>query len=323
MKRAVILVNLGSPTAPEPTAIREFLNQFLSDPRVVEIPRVFWVPLLKGVILPLRCRRVAKLYREIWTEQGSPLTAMTYRQATLLEEGLHQIGATDIVVRVAMTYGQPSIAGLVAELRAQGIEKFLLLPLYPQYSGTTTGAIYDQLAKLVTGSRYVPDVQVVRHYCYREDYISALAKSVTDHRVQHGSGDLLLFSFHGIPKACIDKGDPYYDQCLHTANAVAGKLNLSNSQWTLCFQSRFGRAEWLQPYTDNVLKSLPATGISRVDIICPAFASDCLETLEEIETGSRNCFIGAGGKYFSRIPCLNDRLEHIKVLQSIVVENGF
>lgn len=323
MKRAVILVNLGSPAAPEPAAIREFLDQFLSDPRVVEIPRLLWLPLLKGVILPLRCRRVAKLYEEIWTEQGSPLTAMTYRQATLLEERLHQIGATDVIVRVAMTYGQPAIAGLVTELRAQGIEKFLLLPLYPQYSGTTTGAIYDQLAKLVTGSRYVPDVQVVRHYCYREDYILALAKSVTDHRAQHGSADLLLFSFHGIPKACIDKGDPYYEQCLHTANEVARALNLSGSQWKLCFQSRFGRAEWLQPYTDEVLKSLPATGISRVDIICPAFASDCLETLEEIEIGSRNCFIGAGGKYFSRIPCLNDQPEHVKVLQSIVSESGF
>lgn len=323
MKRAVILINLGSPSAPEPAAIREFLNQFLSDPRVVEIPRLLWLPLLKGVILPLRCRRVANLYREIWTEQGSPLTAMTYRQATLLEAALHQIGATDITVRVAMTYGQPAIAGLVAELRAQGIEKFLLLPLYPQYSGTTTGAIYDQLAKLVVGSRYVPDLQVVRHYCYRQDYISALAQSITNHRAQHGSGDLLLFSFHGIPKACIDRGDPYFEQCAYTANAVAEALNLSGSQWKLCFQSRFGRAEWLQPYTDEVLKSLPATGTSRVDIICPAFASDCLETLEEIEVGSRNCFMDAGGKYFSRIPCLNDQSEHIKVLQSIVTEYGF
>lgn len=323
MKRAVILVNLGSPSAPEPTAIRKFLNQFLSDPRVVEIPRLLWLPLLKGVILPLRCGRVAKLYKEIWTENGSPLTAMTYRQAALLQEELHQTSAKDVIVRVAMTYGEPAIADVISELEARGVEKILLLPLYPQYSGTTTGAIYDQLARLIIDRRYVPDVQVVRHYCYREDYISALANSVTDHRAQYGSGELLLFSFHGIPKACIDKGDPYYEHCVYTATAVAAELNLPDSDWKLCFQSRFGRAEWLQPYTDEVLISLPATGISRVDIICPAFASDCLETLEEIEIGSRNCFIGAGGKYFSRIPCLNDKSEHIKMLQSIASQYGF
>jgi ferrochelatase len=323
MKRAVILVNLGSPAAPAPASIRAFLSEFLSDPRVVEIPRWLWLPLLKGIILPLRCKRVAELYKEIWTEQGSPLTVMTYRQAALLESALHQTGATDTVVRVAMTYGQPAISNMVEELRTQGIEKILLLPLYPQYSGTTTGAIYDQLANLIKASRYVPDIHVVRDYCYREDYISALAKSVSDHRMQHGAAELLLFSFHGIPKACVDKGDPYYEHCKYTANAVAKALNLSESQWRLCFQSRFGRAQWLQPYTDDMLKLLPAEGISRVDIICPAFASDCLETLEEIEIGSRNCFIGAGGKYFSRISCLNDSSEHIKMLQSIIIENGF
>jgi ferrochelatase len=323
MKRAVILVNLGSPSAPEPGAIRKFLSQFLSDPRVVEIPRLLWLPLLKGIILPLRCRRVASLYKEIWTEGGSPLTVMTYRQAALLEEMLHQTGAQDVVVRVAMTYGEPVIAGVIAELRTQGVEKFLLLPLYPQYSGTTTGAIYDQVSHLVEESRYVPDVQVVRQYCYREDYISALANSIREHRAHYGSADVLLFSFHGIPKACIDKGDPYYEHCSYTANAVAEALGLSKSEWHLCFQSRFGRAEWLQPYTDEVLVSLPATGIGRVDIICPAFASDCLETLEEIEVGSRECFIGAGGKYFSRIPCLNDRPDHIKMMQSIIAQYGF
>ena len=221
---------------------------------------------------------------------------MTYRQAALLEEMLHQTGAQDVVVRVAMTYGEPVIAGVIAELRTQGVEKFLLLPLYPQYSGTTTGAIYDQVSHLVEESRYVPDVQVVRQYCYREDYISALANSIREHRAHYGSADVLLFSFHGIPKACIDKGDPYYEHCSYTANAVAEALGLSKSEWHLCFQSRFGRAEWLQPYTDEVLVSLPATGIGRVDIICPAFASDCLETLEEIEVGSRECFIGAGAK---------------------------
>jgi ferrochelatase len=171
-------------------------------------------------------------------------------------------------------------------------------------------------------SRYVPDIQVVRHYCYRGDYITALAKSVSEHRAQHGAGEVLLFSFHGIPKACVEKGDPYFEQCAYTAKEVAKVLNLDGAEWRLCFQSRFGRAEWLQPYTDEVLKSLPADGITSVDVICPAFASDCLETLEEIEMGSRDCFIDAGGKYFSRIACLNDRSEHIKILRSIVAESS-
>jgi ferrochelatase len=241
------------------------------------------------------------------------------------DETVHQTDASSsrIAVRVAMAYGQPGIADCINELMAQGIDKILLVPLYPQYSATTTGAVYDQVSSLLMRSRYVPDVRVIRHYCYREDYIAALAGSIRDHRAKHGAAELLLFSFHGIPKACITKGDPYYEHCLYTAHAVATMLELPDSQWQLCFQSRFGRAEWLQPYTDEVLESLPAAGISRVDIVCPAFASDCLETLEEIEMGSRDCFMNAGGKYFSRIPCLNDSPEHIRMLQSIVVENGF
>lgn len=323
MKRAVILVNLGSPVAPEPAAVRQFLNQFLSDPRVVEIPRVVWLPLLRCIILPLRSRRVAKLYHEIWTADGSPLAAMTRRQAELLETAMHQAGAEDIVVRHAMTYGEPSLPGTIRELRSRGVEKFLVLPLYPQYSGTTTGAVYDQLAQLVVATRYVPDIRVIREYCHRADYVSALAASVREHREQHGAGDLLLFSFHGIPKACVDKGDPYYEHCAFTASAVADALGLAESQWRLCFQSRFGRAEWLQPYTDEVLASLPAQGIKRVDVICPAFAADCLETLEEIEQGSREKFIEAGGEYFSRIPCLNDRPDHVALLRQIVMDQAF
>ncbi len=318
--RAIILVYLGSPSAPEPAAIRQFLNLFLSDPRVVEIPRWLWLPLLRAVILPLRSKRVAKLYQSIWTEQGSPLTAITQRQAERLEKTLH---ATNTLVRTAAVYGEPSLAQRVAELRKQGIEQFLVLPMYPQYSATTTAAVYDQVAQIFVQQRYVPDIQIVREYCYRDDYIAALAQSIRQHRAQHGTADMLLFSFHGIPQVCVDRGDPYYEQCQYTARAVAEALNLSGAQWRIGFQSRFGRAKWLQPYTDDVLALLPASGIRRVDVVCPAFAADCLETLEEIEHGSRRCFKDAGGEYFSRIDCLNDADEHIAMLRAIASEYGF
>ena len=320
MKRAVILVYLGSPAAPEPAAIRKFLYQFLADTRVVEIPRWFWLPLLKGVILPLRSRRVARLYQSIWTEQGSPLTAISLRQTRLLEKAL---GSANILVRLAAVYGGTSLAECIADLRKQDVEQFLVLPMYPQYSGTTTAAVYDQVAEIFTHHRYVPDIRVVREYCYRDDYIAALAQSIRRHREQHGAADMLLFSFHGIPQACVDRGDPYYDQCRHTASAVAEALELSDKQWKMSFQSRFGRAQWLQPYTDEVLASLPSSGVRRVDVVCPAFAADCLETLEEIEHGSRACFSAAGGEYFSRIACLNDADEHIEMLRAIVSGYGF
>jgi ferrochelatase len=316
IKQGVILVNLGSPTAPEPAAIKAFLASFLSDKRVVEIPSLIWKPLLHGVILPLRAKRVAGLYHEIWTEQGSPLTAMTLRQVELL-----QALCPDVAVAHAMTYGQPSVASVIERFRAQGIESILLIPLYPQYSGTTTGAVYDQVAKLIQRSRFVPDVYIVRQYCEREDYHEALAHSIRDHWSSHGQSQKLLFSFHGIPQRCVDLGDPYLQQCQATAMAVATKLKLEDGQWTVAFQSRFGNAKWLQPYTDRVLEELPQQGIRSVDVVCPAFASDCLETLEEIEVGSRGCFMSAGGERFSRIKCLNDDSLQIQMLASIVKEN--
>lgn len=322
-KSAVVLVNLGSPESPEPSSIRKFLGQFLSDPRVVEIPSLFWQPLLRGVILPLRANRVAHLYRSIWTHEDSPLTAMTIRQAALLQDALLDNGEKNIVVRYAMTYGQPSIASVVSNLQDLGVARILLIPLYPQYSGTTTGAVYDQVANIYKRSRYVPDLHVVREYCHHRGYAEALARSVTDHRAANGSADKLVFSFHGIPQACVDKGDPYFDHCTYTAETVAEYLGLSRAEWILCFQSRFGKARWLQPYTDDVLQRLPGEGCKRVDIICPAFASDCLETLEEIEISSRERFMRSGGEYFSRIACLNDREDHIRLLCSIAEETNF
>ncbi len=320
MKRAVLLVYLGSPASYEPQSIRQFLNQFLSDRRVVEIPRWLWLPLLRGVILPLRSKRVAKLYQSIWTEQGSPLTVISNSQAALLEKSL---ASPEIAVRAIAAYGNYPLQQCVADLRQQGVEQFLVLPMYPQYSGTTTGAVYDQVVEIFAQQRYVPDIRIIREYCYRKDYIAALADSIRQHRAQNDAAEMLLFSFHGIPQACVERGDPYYEQCLHTANAVASALNLASHQWRVGFQSRFGRAKWLQPYTDDVLAALPAEGIRRIDVVCPAFAADCLETLEEIEHGSRACFMKAGGEYFSRIACLNDSEAHIAMLNAIVAENDF
>ncbi len=323
MTRAIILVNLGSPDAPEPEAIKQFLGEFLADPRVVEIPALVWLPLLKGIILPLRARRVADHYKKIWTEQGSPLTVISAKQALLLEQALHRAGVSDTLVRAAAVYGRFSLEQRIAELSTQGVTRFLVLPMYPQYSGTTTGAVYDRVAKLFMQQRHAPDITVVREYCYHDQYIAALANSIREHRAQQGAAEMLLFSFHGIPQACVDRGDPYYEQCAYTANATAATLGLAAHQWQMTFQSRFGRAKWLQPYTDEVLAALPASGIRRVDVVCPAFAADCLETLEEIELGSRAQFIAAGGEYFSRIPCLNDRLDHIELLQTIVNAYNF
>lgn len=317
-KTAVLLVNLGSPSAPTPVAVKQFLQRFLSDQRVVELPALLWSPLLNGVILPLRSKRVAKLYHEIWTDKGSPLTAITREQAEKLESDLRARGL-DMPVAYAMSYSEPYIAQSLLSLRQLGVEKVVILPLYPQYSGTTTGAIFDQLAAFTKQQRYVMDLRVVREYCLRDDYIDVLANSIRQHRQTHGAGELLLFSYHGIPQACVDKGDPYYQQCLFTSEQTALRLGLNASQWKMTFQSRFGKAQWLQPYTDAVLAALPAENIKTVDVVCPAFAADCLETLEEIEVGSREVFIGAGGERFTRIPCLNASDEHIKLLAEIVL----
>lgn len=314
-KAGVVLVNLGSPATPEPLAVRQFLGKFLSDQRVVELPRWLWWPLLYGVILPLRCQRMSKLYRAIWTAEGSPLTAILHRQTQAL-----QALCPEVSVVSAVTYGEPSIRSAVDNLRSQGLDTIVVLPLYPQYSGTTTGAVCDQLAAITFASRHVPDIRLVRQYSDRPDYIAALAHSIRQHWASNEQSEKLLFSFHGIPVRCVEKGDPYEQQCRKTAEAVAAELSLSPEQWQVTFQSRFGKAEWLQPYTDVVLAALPQQGCRTVDVICPAFSADCLETLEEIEVGSRDVFLAAGGQCFSRIPCLNDAPEHVQMMATIVRE---
>ncbi|MGL6161308.1 ferrochelatase [Microbulbifer sp.] len=326
MPTAVILMNLGTPAEPTPAAVRQFLREFLSDPRVVEIPRPLWMAILHGLVLPLRPRRIAPAYRDIWDRsedgepvEGSPILYYTRRQAELLQEYLRGQRA-DITVTHAMTYGKPGLAETVAHLRREGFGSFLVFPLYPQYSATTTAAVYDQVARLYRNNRDIPDITLVRDYYRHPLYIRALANSVREHWRKRGAAEKLLLSFHGIPKANIAKGDPYYRQCCDTAEHLAAELELGEDRWQVSFQSRFGKAEWLQPYTDKQLIEWGRQGVSSVDVICPAFSADCLETLEEISVENRANFLGAGGEDYRYIPALNLRRDHIEVLAAIVQE---
>jgi len=320
-KNAVILINLGTPSAPTPKAVRQFLKDFLGDKRVVEIPRLVWWPILYGFILPFRPRRVAKLYQEIWGPEGSPLRVITERQTTALSQLLaDELGENAPSVTSAMVYGGPSIESRVDAVRTQGAARILLLPLYPQYSATTTGSVYDQYARVLQKNRNIPNMTVYRDYHRRPDYIEALARSVEAHWQEKGRGGRLLLSYHGIPQRNVDLGDPYYDQCATTARLLAERLGLTSSQWAMSFQSRLGKAQWLQPYTDKLLQSWGKEGVNSVDVICPAFSADCLETIEEIDGENRAIFLAAGGERFEYIGCLNDRPDHIAMMGNIVRE---
>lgn len=320
MKRAVIIMNLGTPAAPTAKAVRAFLKEFLSDPRVVEVPRPIWWCILNFVILPFRSPKVAKAYHSIWQNGGSPLRIITESQQQKLQLLLTDKLAADVTVRHAMTYSGPSLETVVGELEAQGFEEFVLLPLYPQYSATTTGSIFDQLAELNARRRNIPQIHLIKHYHQHPLYIEALANSVRSHWQQHGQGQRLVMSFHGIPQRNVDLGDPYYEHCLSTARLLAQALNLQESQWIMSFQSRLGRAQWLQPYTSETLQKLARESVSHVDVICPAFSADCLETLEEMEEENKQVFIDAGGKQYGLIPCLNDSDEHIKMMAELLLD---
>lgn len=327
-KVGVILVNLGTPQAPTAFAVARYLRQFLSDPRVVEVPRLLWWLLLNFLIIPLRSKKVSNNYRSIWLDDGSPLKVITERQVAALQTAFDKERCEDktsggknrreYICRYAMTYGDQSIASSVKSLRDRGVNKIVILPLFPQYSASTTAAVYDQLAELVKKYRHIPDIRVVHHYYDRPDYIAALANSVRQHWQKNGQAACLLMSFHGIPKKYVDQGDPYYAQCLETARALAQKLDLSSQQWAFSFQSRFGRLEWVKPYTDVVLQKWGARGLESVDVICPAFSSDCLETLEEIDQENRQLFMQAGGGKFAMVPCLNDASLHIQLFKDLV-----
>ena len=316
----VLITNLGTPEAPEKQALRPYLKQFLSDPRVVEVPRLLWWLILNGIILNVRPRRSAEAYSTVWTDEGSPLLLYTREQAVALGKQMKARFGEDVVVDFAMRYGQPSISSRLQNLFDLGVRKLLVLPLYPQYSGPTGGSTFDAIAADLTQRRWLPDLRFVAHYCDHPGYIRALANSVRKHWQEHGQAQKLIFSYHGEPRRYLDDGDPYHCQCHKTSRLVAETLGLGPDDYLTTFQSRFGREEWLRPYTDETLKALPADGINRVQLICPGFSSDCLETIEEIGVENRNYFMEAGGEIYEYIPCLNASPDHIDFLADLVAE---
>jgi ferrochelatase len=319
-RTAVLLVNLGTPTAPEAGAVRSYLRQFLSDPRVVEIPRWAWWPILYGIVLTLRPRKSAAKYATIWTAKGSPLMVHSEQQALLLRGYLGERGF-DVDVALAMRYGEPSIPSVLQRLLQSAVERVLVLPMYPQYSATTTASVLDVVFDELKRTRNVPEVRWVRHFHDHPAYIESLKLAVLTHWKKHGrprdAGGMLLMSFHGVPKRTLNLGDPYHCECQKTGRLLATALGLMDDEYRLSFQSRFGRAEWLQPYTAATLRELGAKGMPRVDVICPGFTADCLETLEEIAQEGRQEFLAAGGREFHYIPSLNDSPAFISALADI------
>ncbi|QQD19227.1 ferrochelatase [Spongiibacter nanhainus] len=318
MKSAIVLVNLGTPSAPTATAVRRFLKQFLSDRRVVEVPRPIWWLILNLIILPFRSPRVAKNYNEIWMGGQSPLRVFCERLQGQLAAAIQQQSlSAPVQVELAMTYGDPSIEDVLSRLGREGVERIFFLPLFPQYSATTTAAVLDQVTQFYSRQRDIPQWSWLRDYHDHPAFIQALADRVRAHWQEKGRGDKLLMSFHGIPKRNVELGDPYQSQCEGTASALAAALSLEEDQWMMTFQSRLGKAEWLQPYTDKTLAALPSQGVKRLDVICPAFAVECLETLEEIDGEGQEIFRDAGGESFNYIPCLNDHAVHTEALLTL------
>ena len=305
-RSAVVLVNLGTPDQPTRSAVRRYLKEFLSDPRVVEIPRLVWWCILNMIILPFRSGKSAKKYESIWTREGSPLKVHTQKQAMLLRGALGERGHDALRVVMAMRYGSPSLPEVLDKLKAEHCERVVILPAYPQYSGTTTASIYDAVFAHYAKVRNMPELRMVKHYHDHDSYIDALHDSVLAFWETNGRGQKLLMSFHGVPKRTLLLGDPYHCECYKTARLLAAKLRLKPDEYVVTFQSRFGKAEWLQPYTAPTLQQLARDGVERIDVICPGFTSDCLETLEEIGMEAKHDFLAAGGKQFHYIACLNE-----------------
>ncbi len=317
-KTAVLLINLGTPAAPTAPALRKYLKQFLWDPRVVELPRPLWWLVLNGIILNTRPKKSAEKYAKVWTPEGSPLKVHTERQAKLLRGYLGQSGQGDLVIEWAMRYGDPSVASVLDRLKAQGCARILVLPLYPQYSASTTASAMDAVSAWVRRHRQAAEVATVESFHEDPRYIAALAASVNAHWMDYGRPEKLVMSFHGLPKVSIARGDPYYGQCIDSGRLLAESLGLAETDYVITFQSRFGPAEWLQPYTQPTLEALALDGVRRVDVICPGFVSDCLETLEEIGMECKAAFLAAGGREFRYVPCLNERHEWIDALAGMV-----
>ncbi len=317
----VLLCNLGSPDAPTPEAVRRFLAEFLWDPRVIEMSRPLWWLILHGVILRIRPKRSARAYQSIWTEAGSPLTMISKRQTQALRLALEARIPGPVKVEMAMRYGEPSIATGLRNLQQANARRILILPLYPQYSATTSASIFDAVMNELKTWRWLPEMRYVNHYHDDNRFIQALANSILDSFKLEGRPQKLLFSFHGMPKRYFANGDPYFCECHKTARLTAERLGLEQDQWMVTFQSRFGREEWLKPYTDKTLEKLATEGVKKVALVCPAFSADCLETLEEIDVENREIFLKAGGESFSYIPALNDRQDHIDALAELALRN--
>jgi ferrochelatase len=312
-RSGILLVNLGTPDSPTPQAVRRYLRQFLSDPRVVEIPRALWLPILHAFVLTTRPKQSARKYASIWSAEGSPLRVHTERQAQLLGERL----GSQVRVEFAMRYGSPSIPDTLARLKSEGCERVLVFPLYPQYAASSTATALDQVAEFIQKTRNVPELRVIKEFHDHPAYIDALAGLVRDHWKQSGRPDKLVMSFHGLPRYTLARGDPYCSECHHTAHLLAERLELADGEWRTTFQSRFGRTEWIKPYTALTLSEYGLQGVRRVDVVCPGFVADCLETLEEIGIEGRKIFLDSGGAEFHLLPCLNERADWIDALAAI------
>lgn len=321
-KTAVLLINLGTPEAPTAAAVKPYLREFLSDSRVVEISKLLWWLILNGIILNTRPKKSAAKYASIWMPEGSPLKVHTERQATLLQGYLgEKTKGTSVVVDYAMRYGNPSIPDALARLKAQNCQRILLVPLYPQYAASATATALDAVFAELQKMRNIPAVRSIKHFHDDPAYIKATAQNIRDYWTLHGRPDKLLMSFHGVPHYTLDKGDPYHCECLKSGRLIAEELGLSKEQYAISFQSRFGKAEWIKPYTTATLKELGNQNTRRVDVVCPGFVADCLETLEEIAQEGREDFQHAGGGEYHYIPCLNERPDWIHALTELVLDN--
>jgi ferrochelatase len=319
-RTGILLCNLGTPSAPTTGALRSYLREFLSDPRVVELPRLQWLPVLHGFVLPFRARRAATLYRKIWSDGGSPLRVLSERLRSAFATAL-QAHRPHIEVELAMRYGSPSVASGLQRLRGSGCTRILVFPLFPQYSATTTASAFDGVWNELRRWRVVPAVRTISGYADEEAYVAALHASVRERWNQEGAPDKLLLSFHGIPKRYYDAGDPYPDQCRRTAELLIPRLGIEPHRCEMSFQSVFGREEWVGPATDATVKRLAKEGVRSLDVLCPGFAVDCLETLEEIDGLNRDHFLSAGGTRFRYIGCLNDRRDHARMLAGVARRN--
>jgi ferrochelatase len=317
-RTAVLLVNLGTPEAPTKSALRRYLGEFLWDPRIVEIPRPIWWLILNLFVLNLRPAKSAAKYARIWLPEGSPLKVHTERQAALLKERLAESGSPDVAVAWAMRYGQPSIAGMLDRLKADGAARVLVVPAYPQYAASSSGSVMDDVADWIKRTRNPLEIRFVKHFHDDPAYIASVVATVREYWADHGRPTKLLMSFHGLPRRSLDLGDPYYCECQKTGRLIAEGLGLDKDQYLITFQSRFGKAEWLQPYTQATLEKLGHEKTSRVDVICPGFVADCLETLEEIALDCKEEFLACGGGDFHYIPAVNERPDWIAALGGLV-----